>query len=390
MSNSVKLYDNLSAAQGSFSFPFSYLDANDIKAYVNGVLVFENNASTNTAVSGVTYTVAFQSDGATTLTFSPDVAAGNDVRIQRNTDLTTKAVDFEDGAVLTEASLDEAIDQVFFAAQEAIDKANDSITLDTDDKWDAESKVIKNVADPVNNNDAVNKQFISTNIPNINTVAGISTEVTTVAGIASTLTANLSDIQNAEEHAQEAKDYATKTNGEVQENGANTGNYSAKAWANDGTGVTSSAGAGSAKQWAIGGSSTPNATTVVDGTEYSAKGYAIGALNRGSAGAHSAKDWANYTGGSVDGTEYSAKYWAEAAEASVATFDDKYAGAKLDDAAADTYFTSNGRTKDAGDMYYSTSDGNVRIWSGTQWEDAVVDTTNFATAGFSIAMSIAL
>ena len=75
---------------------------------------------------------------------------------------------------------------------------------------------------------------------------------------------------------------------------------------------------------------------------------------------------------------------------SVATFDDKYAGAKADDAAADTYFTSNGRTKDAGDLYYSTSDGNVRIWNGTQWEDAVVSTSGFATAGFSIAMSIAL
>ena len=132
------------------------------------------------------------------------------------------------------------------------------------------------------------------------------------------IAANITDIQNAEEHAQEAKDYATKTDGQVQENGANSGNYSAKAWANHGTGVTSTAGAGSSKQWAIGGSAT-NATTVVDGTEYSAKGYAIGALNRGSAGAHSAKDWANYTGGTVDGTEYSAKY-AEDAEAFCSNF----------------------------------------------------------------------
>ena len=430
----------------TFSITFDYQKESEISVTVDGV-----------AQSGFTFPSATQ----VTLTSAP--AAGALVRIRRTTDLSAREVDFASGSVLTEEDLDDSNIQVFHAAQEAIDTANDSISLDDDDKWDATSKVIKNVADPVNNNDAVNKQFISTNIPNINTVAGIAQDVTDVAGIASDVTdvandatdigivatdianvnavgtdisnvntvatdiadvrtvaddisdvslvadditdvttvatdiadvrtnaANITDIQNAEEHAQEAKDYATKTDGEVQENGANTGNYSSKAWANHGTGVTSSAGAGSAKQWAIGGSATPNATTVVDGTEYSAKGYAIGALNRGSAGAHSAKDWATYTGGTVDGTEYSAKYWAEAAEASVATFDDKYAGAKADDAAADTYFTSNGRTKDAGDLYYSTSDGNVRIWNGTQWEDAVVSTSGFASAGFSIAMSIAL
>ena len=430
----------------TFSITFDYQKEAEISVTVDGI-----------AESGIT----FPSSTQVTLTSAP--ASGALVRIRRTTDLSAREVDFASGSVLTEEDLDNSNIQVFHAAQEAIDTSNDSISLDDDDKWDATSKVIKNVADPVNNNDAVNKQFISTNIPNITTVAGIAQDVTDVAGIASDVTAvandatdigtvatdianvnavgtdissvntvstdiadvrtvatdiadvstvaddiadvstvatdiadvrtnaaNITDIQNAEEHAQEAKDYATKTNGQVQENNVNTGNYSAKAWANHGTGVTSTSGAGSAKQWAVGGSATPNATTVVDGTEYSAKGYAIGALNRGTAGAHSAKDWATYTGGTVDGTEYSAKYWAEAAEASVATFDDKYAGAKADDTAADTYFTSNGRTKDAGDMYYSTSDGNVRIWTGTQWENAVTSTSGFASAGFSIAMSIAL
>jgi hypothetical protein len=194
---------------------------------------------------------------------------------------------------------------------------------------------------------------------------------------------------NAATSESNANDWAVKTNGIVDST-----DYSSKAWANGGTNITASSGAGASKEWAIGGrasvADTPNATTVVDGTEYSAKGYAIGALNRGSSGGNSAKDWATYTGGTVDGAEYSAKYYAEEAAASVATFDDKYAGAKADDTAADTYFTSGGRTKDPGDMYYSSSDGVVRIWSGTQWEDAAVSTSGFATAGFAIAMSIAL
>ena len=74
-----------------------------------------------------------------------------------------------------------------------MDKANDGITLGADDKWDAQSKIIKNVADPVANTDAVNKQFISSNLPNINTVAGISGDVTTVAGISSDVTAVAAD-----------------------------------------------------------------------------------------------------------------------------------------------------------------------------------------------------
>lgn len=182
---------------------------------------------------------------------------------------------------------------------------------------------------------------------------------------------------NAATSESNAADWATKTNGIVDST-----DYSAKAWSIGGTGVTDASGAGPAKDWAV------ETTGQVDGTEYSAKEYAVGTQTRGTTG--SAKDWATYTSGTVDGAEYSAKYYAEAAAASVATFDDKYAGAKASDAAADTYFTTGGRTKDVGDMYYSTASGNVRVWSGSQWEDVAVSTAGFATAGFAIAMSIAL
>lgn len=59
------------------------------------------------------------------------------------------------------------------------------------------------------------------------------------------------------------KDYANKTDGEVA-----TGQYSAKAWAIGGTGVTDTAGAGAASEWATKTSGT------VDGTNYSAKYWA--------------------------------------------------------------------------------------------------------------------
>ena len=108
---------------------------------------------------------------------------------------------------------------------------------------------------------------------NVTTVAGISSNVTTVAGISSNVTTvagqvtnmtnitnNLSAVQNASANATKAENYAIKTDGAVE-----SSNYSSKAWAIGGTGVTDTAGSGSAKEWATDTSNT------CDGTEYSAK-----------------------------------------------------------------------------------------------------------------------
>jgi hypothetical protein len=163
-------------ATDTFAIPFDYTTQSEISVTVDGV-----------AESGLT----FPSAASVQLTSAP--ASGTLVQVRRTTDLTARSVDFASGSVLTEEDLDNSNIQTFHAAQEAVDKANDGITLDADDKWDAQSKIIKNVADPVANTDAVNKQFISSNLPNINTVAGISGDVTTVAGISSDVTAVAAD-----------------------------------------------------------------------------------------------------------------------------------------------------------------------------------------------------
>jgi hypothetical protein len=172
MANSFVRYTG-NGATTTYAIPFSYRSVDDLSATVNGTVV-------------TTYTL----DGAgTNLTFSVAPVNNAAIEIRRTTSQNTKLVDYVSGSVLTENDLDTDSDQAFYMSQEAIDKAGDVISLDNADfNWDVQNKRLKNVANPVDNTDAVNKQFISTNIPNITTVAGIAADVTTVAGISGNVT----------------------------------------------------------------------------------------------------------------------------------------------------------------------------------------------------------
>ena len=240
---------------------------------------------------------------------------------------------------------------------------------------------IDTVAGIASNITTVAGQISPTN--HISTVAGAVTNINLVGGSISnvnTVATNISAVGTASANATLAEHYATKTDGTVE---TSPDRYSAEAHAVGGTGVTSVIG--SAREWAIGGGSSPNATTAVDSAgEFSAKGYAIGSLNRGSSGAHSAKDWATYTSGTVDGSLYSAKYYAEQAAASFDSLDDKYLGSKSSDPTAD----NDGNTLIDGALYYDTSSNKLKVYDlgNTQWIAIEAGTT----AGFAIAMAIEL
>ena len=75
-----------------------------------------------------------------------------------------------------------------------------------------------------------------------------------------------------------------------------------------------------------------------------------------------------------------------AAEAAADNFDDTYLGAKASDPTVD----NDGDALTAGDLYFNTTNDVLRVYTGSAWQDAAVDTTGFASNGFAIAMSIAL
>jgi len=75
-----------------------------------------------------------------------------------------------------------------------------------------------------------------------------------------------------------------------------------------------------------------------------------------------------------------------AAELAADNFDDIYLGAKASDPTVD----NDGDALTAGDLYFNTTSNVLRVYNGSAWNDAVVDTTGFASNGFAIAMAIAL
>jgi hypothetical protein len=126
-----------------FSVTFDYLQEADVKIYINGV---EDTGAEFTS-PGVIHT-------------STVPPAGANVYIERRSELSQRAVDFTTGSLLTEEDLDTSAEQVFKAAQEAIDAAERALSLDYDGLYDADSRRIKNLTDPVNDQDAVTKNYL--------------------------------------------------------------------------------------------------------------------------------------------------------------------------------------------------------------------------------------
>jgi len=94
---------------GPFSISFSYLAESEVDVTVGGVL--------KTITTHYTFTSATQ----ITFTSGNEPANGAVIKIQRDTNVGSKKIDFNDGSVLTESDLDTQNDQLLFAVQEITD-----------------------------------------------------------------------------------------------------------------------------------------------------------------------------------------------------------------------------------------------------------------------------
>ena len=397
--------------QTSFAVPFVFFTkSTDLNVFVDNVERTFDASTANTTL----YTVS-GGDGSTgTVTTTVTGATGGSTVVITRAIPLSRTTDFPSSGAFEISKLNTELDTLLTMITDADDENSRALRLQDSDaavnltlplKADRLGTVLgfnattgAAEAGPT----IANVNSLSAITANINTVAGISANVTTVAGISSNVTTvagissnvttvagettnlqnvtdNLSAIQNASTNATKAENYAIKTDGAVE-----SSNYSSKAWALGGTGVTDTAGSGASKEWAT------DTTNTVDGTEYSAKEYAIGTQSGQTNG--SAKQWAIGGGAgfdvntTVNGSEYSAKYYAELAAASVDNFDDTYLGAKSSDPSVD----NDGDALTSGDLYFNTTSNILRVYNGSSWQDAATDTSTLAGQGFAVAMAIAL
>ena len=121
----------------NFSISFSYILTSDIDVTVAGV----------TKTLGTHYTIS----GSTVTFTSGNVPANNAaIKFQRDTSISTKSVDFQDGSVLTEQDLDNNTNQILFAQQEIIDKLGGIEEGATGDQTNAEIRAAVEAASDSN------------------------------------------------------------------------------------------------------------------------------------------------------------------------------------------------------------------------------------------------
>ena len=147
MSSPITYVDyTATAAQTDFAFSFPYLEDEHVIVEIDG------SATTDFTIVTTPSTKVVLDSGAT---------AGQVVRVSRSIQPDQNLVDFVNGSVLTESELDRAYLHNRYLAEESAEQNDVSLRIKQGDtNWDALNKRIKNVGDPVEEQDAATKNYV--------------------------------------------------------------------------------------------------------------------------------------------------------------------------------------------------------------------------------------
>ena len=372
---------------------FSYYDytGDGVTDTFTITFTYQSTAEISVTVDGVAETgLTFPSTTTVQLTSAPATDAL--VRVRRTTSLTSRSVDFASGSVLTEEDLDNSNIQVFHAAQEAIDTATDAISLDDDNKWDAKSKVIKNVATPVANNDASTKAYvdqIEIDATAAQTAAeaaqaAAQTSATNAAASAATATTKASEAStsasNAATSASASSTSATSsaTSATASASSATAAAASAAAAAvSETNAATSESNASTSETNAASSASSAStsattattqagiATTKAGEASTSATNAATSETNAATSATNAATSESNAASSATAAaaSQVSAANSAASAAAAFDNFDDTYLGSYATDPTTD----NDGDALTQGDLYFNSTDNEMRVYDGGSW-----------------------
>ena len=138
-----------SASQTDFTITFPYIANTDIDVYVDGTLK--------------TVTTDYTFPDTTTVRFGAGLVGGEVVLVTRTTSQATRLVTYTAGSLLTNDLNNDSL-QAFYMAQEAIDTTLASMNLNAAEHWDAETKLINLVVDPVSDQDAATKKYVDDSV----------------------------------------------------------------------------------------------------------------------------------------------------------------------------------------------------------------------------------
>lgn len=215
--------------QTDFVVPFDYLKKRFVHVYIdNGLTLLTGGDYGDT---GADY--YFLDD--TTIRLKTAPAKGEDIVVRRYTPATERIVSFEDASILKATDLDTSQLQAFHIAEEARDNAKDAMLRDDEGNWDAQNARIVNVADPVDDQDAMTLGYYLNDKQSVidlkNETKGYRDEALGFRNKAEEFKNTTKGYKDdAEESKNIAKDWASKMDGKVVEEGKEI-DYSAKYWA---------------------------------------------------------------------------------------------------------------------------------------------------------------
>jgi hypothetical protein len=176
-------------ATSNFTLTFPYLKQDNIRVFLDGV-----------------QTTAFTWNNSSEIHMTSVPANNVLLTIKRLTDQSQRLVDFQDGGVLKEATLDLDSNQLFYLCQEAIDTTNFNLAINsTTSTIDANNNRVINVADGIDPQDAATKGQLNiveaasdaATAAAAIAVADAAAAVITANGIAATANQALSDAADA-------------------------------------------------------------------------------------------------------------------------------------------------------------------------------------------------